>query len=404
MAKVLLVTDIFPPQIGGPATFIDRLAHSLFRRNHRVTVVCSSSHRRDPSDSTRPFTVRRVSLESRERYEIAVRLRLASEMARHRLIFVNGLERYVTEVNRLLRRRFVLKVVGDTVWETARNRGLTHLSIDDFQTDQRAQAQFGADIQVRNTRVRAARQIVVPSEYLRRLVEGWGVPGHRIAVIRNGTSLVSPGTPSRRSGSERLRVLFVGRLTNWKGVETLLLAAREVPDVDLEIIGDGPEWPHLVELGAQLGLGDRVAFRGRLSAGQVREAMTRAHALVLTSLYEGLSHTVLEACAAGLPCIVSDRGGNEEVVGHAKNGLVVPAQHVGSLAQALRQLAADEGFRHTLAAAAAETARGFDLADTVSRTEHVLLNDSCPDDSDATETRSRADEVPEIPSRKLNAW
>jgi len=396
MAKVLLVTDIFPPLIGGPATFIDRLAHSLAERSHRVTVVCSSRHRRDPSDSTRPFTVRRVSFESRERYEIAVRLRLAAEMARHRLIFVNGLERYVTEVNRLLRRRYVLKIVGDMVWETARNRGLTHLSIDDFQTDPRTQAQFAAEIQVRNRWVRAARQIVVPSEYLRRLVEQWGIAGQPIAVIRNGTSLVSLAAPSRRSGTERLRVLFVGRLTNWKGVETLLLAAREVPDVDLEIIGDGPAWPQIVELGAQLGLGDRVAFRGRLSAGEVRTSMTRAHVLVLTSLYEGLSHTVLEAFASGLPCIVSDRGGNEEVVGHAKNGLVVPAQHVDRLAQALRRLAADEGFRHTLAAAAAETARAFDLADTVRRTEQLLLNDARRDGSGATDAPSPADAAPEI--------
>jgi len=251
MARVLLVTDIFPPQIGGPATFIDRLAHSLASRNHDVTAVCSSSGRRDPSDAARPFAVRRVSLASRERYEIFVRLRLAIEMARHRLIFVNGLERYVTEVNQLLRRRYILKIVGD-----------------------------------------------------------------------------------------------------------------------------GPEWPHLVELSAQLGLSDRVVFHGRLSADGVRDAMGRAHALVLTSLYEGLSHTVLEASAAGLPCIVSDRGGNEEVVRHAQNGLVVPPQNVDRLADALRWLGADETFRRTLAASAMETARAFDLADTVTRTEHLLLNGS----------------------------
>src|SRR6185503_17954665 len=104
MAKVLLVTNIFPPQIGGPATFIDRLAHSLAKRDHKVTVVCSSSQRRDPADEDRPFAVRRVSLASRERYEIEVRLRLALELSRHRLIFVNGLERYVTEVNQVVRR------------------------------------------------------------------------------------------------------------------------------------------------------------------------------------------------------------------------------------------------------------------------------------------------------------
>ena len=373
MSKVLLVTNIFPPEIGGPATFIDRLGHSLASRDHRVTVVCTSQGSRHESDRERPFAVRRVNFTKRERYEVLVRMRLALEMARHRLIFVNGLERYVAEVNRVTRRPYVLKIVGDTVWETARNRGMTNLSIDDFQTDPTAQARFAGDIRGRNAWVAAARHIVVPSEYLRRLVQGWGVAPERITVVQNGTITTGAAAPATRT-SERFRALFVGRLTNWKGVETLLLAARDVPDVELEIVGDGPEWPHLVELSAQLGLGERAIFRGRLSATDVRRAMDRAHALVLTSLYEGLSHTVLEAFAAGLPCIVSDRGGNEEVVSNGRNGVIVPPQNVSSLASALRSLADDEPWRRRMAASAIETARVFDLTTTVGRTEQLLLN------------------------------
>jgi glycosyltransferase involved in cell wall biosynthesis len=376
MASVLLVTNIFPPQIGGPATFIDRLGHSLAGRGHDVSVVCSSSETRDIRDAQRPFTVQRVSVASRERYEVLVRLRLALEMTRHRLVFVNGLERYVAEVNRALRRRYVLKIVGDTVWETARNRGLTTLSIDEFQVNAHSQRQFAADIAMRNAWVNAARHVVVPSEYLRRLVEGWGIASDRITVVRNGTDSTAAVASCRRTAAQRLRVLFVGRLTNWKGVETLLLAARELPMVELEIAGDGPEWPHLVALSAQLGLDDRVVFSGRLPADDVRRAMDRAHVLVLTSLYEGLSHTVLEAMAAGVPCIVSARGGNEEVVCHGRNGLVVPPQDVARLVEALCSLASDERFRARLAAGAKDTARAFDLAETVARTERVLLNGS----------------------------
>ena len=196
MSKVLLVTNIFPPEIGGPATFIDRLGHSLASRDHRVTVVCTSQGSRHDSDRERPFAVRRVSFASRERYEVLVRMRLALEMARHRLIFVNGLERYVAEVNRVTRRPYVLKIVGDTVWETARNRGMTNLSIDDFQIDAATQAKFAADIQGRNAWVGAARHIVVPSEYLRRLVEGWGVARERITVVQNGTIATGAASPA----------------------------------------------------------------------------------------------------------------------------------------------------------------------------------------------------------------
>ena len=118
--------------------------------------------------------------------------------------------------------------------------------------------------------------------------------------------------------------------------------------------------------------------------------MARAHMLVLTSLYEGLSHTVLEAFASGLPCIVSDRGGNEEVVKDAHNGLVVPAQNVERLAAALCRLAADDAFRCGLAAAALDSARAFDLADTVMSTERLLLGESGRGARDETSRAARS--------------
>lgn len=376
MARILLVTNIFPPQIGGPATFNDRLAHSLGAHGHKVTVVCSSTDPREPSDAARPFVVRRVSLASREQYEIRVRMRLALEMARHRFVFVNGLERYVAEANIALRRRYVLKVVGDTVWETARNRGLTSLSIDDFQVSAAAQAAFRSEVARRNSWLERAHRVVVPSDYLAGIVTGWGIAREKVLVIRNGAELRAATMARRRPPGERLRALFVGRLTNWKGVETLLLAIREKSGIDVEIVGDGPGWPHLTGLAVQLGLNGRATFLGRLDRHGVEAAMARAHVLVLTSLYEGLSHTVLEALAVGLPCVVSDRGGNPELIQHERNGLVVPAENVERLGAALCRLAADEDFRGRLASAARETVRAFDLEKTVARTEAVILGAS----------------------------
>jgi glycosyltransferase involved in cell wall biosynthesis len=198
-------------------------------------------------------------------------------------------------------------------------------------------------------------------------------------VILNGTTAPAQRVlPRIRGRFEPLRVLFVGRLTNWKGIETLLLAAQHLPHIAVDIVGDGPEWPHLTELAAQLHLGDRVTFTGRLPAAQVQEAMRRAHLLVLTSLYEGLSHTVLEAFANGLPCVVSDRGGNEEAVTNGRNGRVVPAQNVERLVEALDSISADEPLRRRMASAALDTAREFDIAVTVARSERILLCGTAP--------------------------
>src|SRR5688572_1986387 len=134
MSRFLIVTNIFPPMIGGPATFADRLGHALSGRGHEVTVVCSSEQPVDPADRTRPFRVHRVSTRNRYVYEVMVRVALARAFLRHQRILVIGLEGYVLDVVRAIPRRYVLRIPGDTVWEAARNYGVSALRFDEFQS------------------------------------------------------------------------------------------------------------------------------------------------------------------------------------------------------------------------------------------------------------------------------
>lgn len=366
--NILLVTNIFPPQIGGPATFVDRLAQELAHRGHRVTVVCSSDAQSDASDTGRNFRVRRVSLARRELYEIKIRLILFWEMLRHRVVLVNGLETYVAQVASILGRDYTLKVVGDTAWETARNRGTTSLDVDRFQTDAQAQQRHRDLVERRNKCVRRAARVFTPSYYLRDMVVGWGIPAARVVTIPNG---IEP--PAQAAGRAReaphgdLRVLFVGRLTNWKGVETLLLALAGMAGVRATIVGDGPEFPHLAELARQLGVQQRAEFLGRRDPADVRRLMAGADALVLTSLYEGFSHTLLEACAVGCPCIASNVAGNAELITAGTDGLLIPPQDVNALRRALTCLKEDAVLRGRLAEGARRLAQGYAMGNTVER-------------------------------------
>lgn len=368
MKPILLITNNFPPTIGGPATFVNALAAELAGRSHAVTVLCSSPVVADASDMLRPFRVRRVCLASRYRYEVLVRVALFHELARHRLVFVNTLEEYFLEVNRLLRRPYVLKVVGDPVWERARNLGATSLGIDEFQHDGHARRAFGALIERRDRAAIGAERVVTPSRYLAAMVAGWGVPRERVTVIPNGVedTFVAEHAPVPRA-NRILRAIFVGRITNWKGLETLLLALRELEDVSLEVVGDGPQLPSCVELARQLGLGDRVAFAGGAPRSVVRQRLCASDVLVLTSLYEGLSHTILEAAALGVPSIASSRGGNPEVVEDGVNGTLVPAQDVAALVRALARMRDDEAYRHGLALRSYDRGSGLRLKAFVPR-------------------------------------
>lgn len=366
MSRILIVTNIFPPLIGGPATFADRLGHVLTAGGHRVTVVCSSTEAADAGDKTRPFRVVRVATRNRYAYEVKVRAALAREFLSHNRILVAGLEPYVLDATRVVPRRYILRVPGDTVWESARNYGVTTSGFDTFQDQSEPPPLVRGIAAQRQSYLARATTVVTPSHYMESVVRRWpGVPKD-LRTIQNGVEIADyPERPRQTRGGRPLRVLFVGRLTNWKGAETLLLAARALPDIQISIVGDGPELPLLTTLHAQLGRPAAIEFVGRKREDEVRDHMLASDVLVLPSNYEGMSHTLLEACAAGLVPVVSDIGGNREVITGETHGLVIPYGDPEALRGALARLAADDDLRLRLAVAARRRAADFPFSATV---------------------------------------
>lgn len=373
--RILLITDIFPPQIGGPATFIPHLAEKLtMEYNFRVTVICTSQKPSDESDVKRPYIIHRLCRNNSYKHRIGLRILFTKEIISHDCILINGLEALTYQVARVFRKPYILKVVGDSVWESARNSGKTVHDFNSFQVDIVEQQKFKTFIKKRNQIVLSAQQVVTPSNYLRQIVINWGVPKERITTIKNGVNLEHfPATPNNIRKNEALRVLFVGRLTNWKGIDTLLYATANVANVNTKIVGDGPELSKLMEISKQLGISQRVEFVGRVSQDVVEQYMSNCHVLILTSLYEGLSHTLLEAMATGLPCIASNLGGNTEVITSGKNGILIEPQNINELTLALTQLEADEALRQSMSKAAKVCSNSFSLNDTVQEYVNLLI-------------------------------
>lgn len=376
MSRVLLVTGVFPPQIGGPATFIDQLGHLLVSRGHRVTVVCSSDTRRESSDQRRPFSVIRVHSAMWVRHQIVARWVLIREMLRHGVVLVAGMELESLHASQVTGRGYALRIGGDSVWEAARNAGLTALSSDEFADKGGGENDWIRRLVSHRTASVARAQVVVAvSESLMRRIVGWGVPPEKVQVVPNGLKLDEyKGYAAARRSRRLLEVVYVGRLTNFKGLETLLLAARDIEGVRLRIVGDGPEMPLLAGLALQLRPRCDMVFSGRLGGPALREALAISHVLVLPSLYDGHSNTLLEAGAMGLACVASDRGGNPEIITHEENGLLVPYGDVEALREALVRLRDNEDLRYGLACRAKENSKRFDIEQTVDRYMEIILS------------------------------
>lgn len=184
-----------------------------------------------------------------------------------------------------------------------------------------------------------------------------------IPIIYNGvdTDLFHPIL--RNTGD--LNILCVGRLIERKGQHHLLHAFARVnqelpsPNLHLILVGTGDAEDTLKKLARELGIEKKVQFRGMISREDMPEVYRQADIFVLPSQSEGMSVALLEALASGLPVVVSDTGGTQELVSPGKNGLVVRWANVEGLADALKQMAEDTPLRENMGKAARQTALRF---------------------------------------------
>jgi glycosyltransferase involved in cell wall biosynthesis len=169
-------------------------------------------------------------------------------------------------------------------------------------------------------------------------------------------------------GRQPNRIVAVGRLSQEKGFGYLLRAAHELAGrgkhVEIEFVGDGEEAGRLKALAEQLGISDRVRFRGWLKFEAVQAAISEAALLVHPSdgLGDGLPNVIREAMALGTPVIASDIAGIHEALDDGRCGLLVPPRDVTALADAMESLLQDAPLRRTFAERARKRAEDkFDM-------------------------------------------
>lgn len=368
--RIFVASGIFHPEPGGPSTYLYRLLPALQARGHTVRVLTFGE---GPTQGY-PYPLRRIP-----RYALPIRMldyaRAAwGESHRADVIFANSLGLPLIGV----RQPRVLKVVGDLAWERSVNRGwiAPTTDVDQFQTQHQGWRVEALKAQ-RAREVRRADRVLVPSEYLRRMVTGWGAAPDRVQVIYNAL----PDEPAPDCSPDQARValglapgpllLTAARLVPWKGIDHLLRALAAVPDVRLLIAGDGPDEARLRALAAEVGAAARVTFLGRVPRDRLGLYLRAADYLALYSGYEGLSHTILEALHAGTPVIASDKGGNPELIAHDVNGLLVPYPDPAALSRAIRA-AFEGGTRARLAANAGQGLERFVWERLVDETAELL--------------------------------
>jgi glycosyltransferase involved in cell wall biosynthesis len=368
--KVLMVTGIFPPDIGGPATYVPTMASELVQRGHKVTVV-TLSDRLDHDDRSYNFPVHRIR---RGRFKplrfLFTVLGILREGRSAQVLYVNGLYLEAVIANYLLRKPMVQKIVGDWAWERATNKGWVKDTFEEFQ-----KRGYGLKVEflktLRSICIRRADAVIVPSQYLASAVTHWGVSETNTSVIYNAVELPS-AISSAIPLSTRFKVVTVGRLVPWKQIDRLIEALSECDEAGLVIVGDGPERSRLEALARQRQLADRVYFAGQRSKEETFGLMSACDLFVLNSTYEGFPHVVLEAMGAGLPVVATEVGGTPELVRDGENGLLISPNANGALSKTLLKLLSSSKERQRLATGAHETTQRFRRSAMIEATEAIL--------------------------------
>lgn len=366
--KIVIATGLYPPDIGGPATYSKLLEGALPERGIEPVIVPFGAVRHLPK------VIRHLA------YAIMLLRRGKGASVIYALDPISvGAPALLA--CKLSGKKLILRVAGDQAWEQAQQRyGVTDV-LDVFVTHtQKYPSGVRRLVSLERRVAKSAAHVVVPSEYLKRILMVWGVAEDNITVIYNSYEPVMI-TDSRES----LRAMFeykgpvmvsAGRLVPWKGFRTLIDLMPgllgEIPDLTLVIIGDGPQRAALEARAKELNVSERVRFAGRQPKETLMHAIKGADLFVLNTGYEGFSHQLLEVMALGVPVVTTNVGGNPELIEDGKEGQLVPFDDKEALQNAITRVLSDEELRAAFVAAAESKAHSFELSRMLDETSALL--------------------------------
>lgn len=366
--KILLVTGIFPPDIGGPASYIPAIASELAQR-HEILGVVTLSDRLDHDDAHYGYPVYRLPRRMNQLARRLLTIARIRELARRAdVVYMNGLDlEGVLACKVLSRRPLATKVVGDRIWEEARFRG-SQVGLDAFQRDRQG---FRWELlkKLQAWYIGRTDAVVTPSAYLAGIVAGWGVAREKIHVVYNAIEALD--APSAPDGPARYDLVTVSRLVEHKCLDAVIGVAA-AHRLSCLIVGDGPMRAPLQALAERLEA--PVTFHGAADKSEIPALMRQGKLFVLNSIYEGLPHVVLEAQALGVPVVATAVGGTPETIRDGEDGWLVPVNDADALSARLLGALADEGLRGRVAAAGrAHVAARFSYARMIEETERLLV-------------------------------
>lgn len=379
--KILIATGIYPPDIGGPATILKALINSLENNGFDIKLITYSNVAKQEDDGDKIFRIDRKKIFNQISYFIKMH-----QLARWAdLIYVTdtySVGYFAYLMKKILNKKYVVRFVGDSAWETALNNGWTSDYIVDFQN--RKYSSKIERLKARRKKILTeADRIIAVSNFIGSVAEQIGVDKNKIKIIYNSIDFIDEGAVVN-SEVEKIKSSFGGakiiatacRLTLWKGVDGIIKVMPKLKEkfgqIVLLVLGDGPELENLKNLAKKLDVENNVKFLGRVKHGEVANYFTAADLFILNTNYEAMSHTLLEVMRVKTPIIATTSGGNLEVIENNKDGLLISYNNEKELYLAVVKILDSKNLADELVKNATEKLKIFNWDKTIYETAQLL--------------------------------
>ena len=316
--RVLVTVGIFPPDIGGPATFVPNIA-DYFQNdlNYEIEILTLSDRKNlDVKDN---FSVKRIDRNLPIIYRWLKTIFTIYKLGKNKdLIFVNGLGTETTIANIFLKKKIIRKIVGDPVWERAYNKGKVSENFDEFQV-----RNYGLSIslqkKIRSFSIKNSDLVITPSQHLKNFILNLGFQ-NKIETINNGINI--PEESAEKFTNDQTNITIVSRLVTHKNIDKIIEAISDLnnPLINLNIIGDGPELNQLKRIALRSDHKENIMFHGKLHRDDIDKIFLNSDIYIQASNYEGLPHSLLEAMSFGIPVICTPVGECKELLGNEDRG------------------------------------------------------------------------------------
>ena len=319
--RILVTVGIFPPDIGGPATFVPKIAkYFQDELNYEIEILTLSDNKN--SNINDDFSVKRIDRNLPIIYRWLKTIFTIYKLGKNKdLIFVNGLGTETTIANIFLKKKIIRKIVGDPVWERAYSKAKISESFDEFQVKNYG---FSISLQkkVRSFSIKKSDIVVTPSKHLKNFILNLGFK-NKIEIINNGVFI--PEENTNIFTNDQINITIVSRLVSHKNIEKIIKAISDLnsPLINLNIIGDGPELNQLQKISLESNNKDNIIFHGKLNRDDINHIFLKSDIYIQASNYEGLPHSLLEAMSYGIPVLCTPVGECKEILGNEDRGYIL---------------------------------------------------------------------------------